>query len=302
MNKKHRSAFTLFQLLVILALLGLLLGLLLPAVAKVRAAAARTQSQNNMKQLALAVHNYHDSFNGLPPGVDKNHFSTTTYLLPFIEQDNLFKTVDFKKPIDAKDNAAARATVIRIFLNPQDPIQTVNKDYGATNYLWCAGSKPALKDNDGMFYEESKIKFANVPDGLSNTMMAGETLKGDSMEKAVDMKRQHVFLKIEALKDIKEDAGVQEWKDNKNIVGNRCESWMDGRFMTGTFTGTRMANDPKPDVSCAGAGGLSGLRSLNGGSNIAMGDGSVRFVNDKVKLDTWRFLAGRNDGQVIPEF
>jgi prepilin-type processing-associated H-X9-DG protein len=302
MMKYHRSAFTLFQLLVVLALLGILLGLLLPAIAKVRQAAARTQSANNLKQLGLGVHNYYSSFNALPPGVDGNHFSTTAYLLPFLEQDNLFKNLDFKKPIDDQANALVRGTVIRIMLNPMDPVQVVKQGWGATNYLWCAGAKYDLKDNDGMFYRDSKLTFDKVPDGLSNTMMAGETLKGDGMEKAVDMKRQHVLLKADALKDLKEESGVQDWKDNKNIVGDRCASWLDGRFLQGTFTGTRMANDPKPDVNCEGQGGLSGLRSLNNGSNVLFGDGSVRFVNDKVKFEVWKLLADRRDGQAIPEF
>ncbi|HXG08282.1 MAG TPA: DUF1559 domain-containing protein [Gemmataceae bacterium] len=302
MRKHSRPAFTLFQLLVVLALLGVLLGLLLPAVAKVRQAAARTRSANNLRQLAIACHNYYDTFNQLPTGVDKNHFSAAAYLLPYIEQDNLFRNLDLKKPIDDPANAAVRATHIKLLENPLDPITTVNKDYGPTNYLFSAGSKAALKDNDGLCYQESKITFADITDGLSNTILIGETLKGDGMTKAQDVRRQHVLLKAEALKDLTEEAGVQEWRDNKNIVGDRGASWMDGRFLQGTFTSTRLANDPKPDVNCGGAGGLSGLRSTIGGSNIALADGSVRFIHDKVKLEVWRLLAARNDGQPIPDF
>jgi prepilin-type processing-associated H-X9-DG protein len=302
MKKLHRSAFTLFQLLVVLALLGILLGLLLPAIAKVRQAAARTQSANNLKQLGLAAHNYYSTFNMLPPGVDANHFSTTAYLLPFVEQDNLFKTIDFKKSIDDQANAPARGTTIRLFLNPQDPIPSVKKEWGATNYLWSAGSKYDLKDNDGMFYRDSKLTFDKVADGLSNTVMAGETLKGDGMDKAIDVRRQHVLLKADALKELKQESGVQDWKDGKNIAGDRCASWIDGRFLQGTFTGTRMSNDARPDVNCAGQGGLSGLRGLHGGVNILMGDGSVRFVRETLKLEVWQLLANRSDGQVLPDF
>src|SRR6202042_2538474 len=135
-----------------------------------------------------------------------------------------------------------------------------NADFGATNYLWCAGSKPSLADNNGIFYQNSKVKLTDITDGTSNTMMAGETLKGDGGVKATTVKRQHVLLKKEDLKDIKDDAGVKDWENNKNIAAERCASWMDGRFLQGTFTATRTLNDPKPDVNCAGLGGLSGLR------------------------------------------
>jgi prepilin-type processing-associated H-X9-DG protein len=299
MKTRSRRAFTLFQLLIILALLAILLGLLLPAVQKVRMAAARAQSANNLKQIALAVHNYHDTYNLLPPGNDDNHFSAAAKLLPYIEQDNLYKLIDLKKPIDDKANAEARKVLIKTFQSPLDAVVSVSVDYGATNYLFNAGSKYDLKDNDGLFYQDSKVKFADVTDGLSNTLMAGETLKGDGGVRAVNVRRQHVLLKKGDLKDLTEESGVKEWKDDKHIAADRCASWMDGRFLQGTFAGNHLLNDPRPDVSCGGAGGLSGLRTLTGGSNVAMGDGSVRFVSVNVKLDVIKALATRAGGEVL---
>src|SRR5258708_3349223 len=172
---QRRSAFTLFQLLVVLALLALLFALFLPAVAKIRVAAARSQSQNNLKQLALACHNYYDTVNSFPPGVDAKHFSAATYLLPYIEQDNVFKQIDMKKAITDKENLAVAAIKIKTFLNPSDDVQQVDKDFGGTNYLFSAGSQYDLKDNDGVFFEKSKIKFPDISDGTSNTVMIGET-------------------------------------------------------------------------------------------------------------------------------
>jgi prepilin-type processing-associated H-X9-DG protein len=301
MLKRSRAAFSLFELLVLLALLVLLFALLLPAVAKVRQAAARARSLNNLKQLALAVHNYHDTHNLCPPGNDDNHFSVAAKLLPYIEQDNLFRQIDFKKPVTDKANEATRKTVVKVFLSPDDPQERVT-DFGATNYLFNAGSKPALAENDGIFFQDSKIRFTDVLDGLSNTLMAGETLKGDGNNKGMDMRRQYVRLEKDALKDLKEEAGVEDFQVGKHIAGDRCASWMDGDFLQGTFTGTRTVNDKRPDVSCAETGGLSGLRSLTDHSNIAMCDGSVRVVNQSVTLDIWKALAGRNDGIVVPNF
>jgi prepilin-type processing-associated H-X9-DG protein len=302
MKTRPRTAFTLFQLLVVLALLAILLGLLLPAVAKVRMAAARSQSQNNLKQIALAAHNYHDANAVFPSGVNANHFSAATLLLPYIEQDNVYQSIKLDKPVDDKVNAEVRKIRIKTFLNPMDPIVTVSMDYGATNYLFNAGSKPSLEDNDGIFYLDSKIKLADVTDGTSNTLLAGETLKGDGGVRAMTVKRQHVLFKKEALKDLKDDSGVKEFKDDKMIAADRCASWMDGRFLQGTFTGTRMLNDPKPDVNCGGAGGLSGLRGLEKGANTAFCDGSVRYLNENIEAKTWRLLTCRNDGEVLPDF
>src|SRR5437868_7512842 len=100
-----RAGFTLVELMVCLALLAFAVGLLLPVVQMLRTAAARMESQNNLKQLALACHNYHDTFKGFPPGVDANGFSAVARILPFIEQDNLFKQVNFNAPPTAAANA-----------------------------------------------------------------------------------------------------------------------------------------------------------------------------------------------------
>jgi prepilin-type processing-associated H-X9-DG protein len=295
-----RTAFTLFQLLALIALLVFMAGLLLPAVAKVRDSAARIQSTNNLKQLALACHNYHSVANCLPEGCDKNHFSASARLLPYIEQDNLYRQIDFTKPIDDEKNKPFAATVIALFLSPQDPIKSVTEGYAPTNYLFNAGSKHSLIDNDGVLYMNSAVRFQDVTDGTSNTVLAGESLKGDAKAKQDDLRRHHVLLKKDALKDLKDNSGVQDFKDGKNVASDRCASWIDGRFLHGTFNGTRKVNDPRPDVSCAGEGGLSGLRGMSNGSNVAMCDGSVRFVSDATSAETWRLLTCRNDGQPIP--
>jgi type II secretory pathway pseudopilin PulG len=297
--KSPRAAFTLFQLLVIIAILAILLGLLLPAVAKVRVAAGRTQSQNNLKQIGLAVHNYYSTYDRLPAGVDENKFSALAHLLPYVEQAAVYEQIDFKKAADDKANEKARMNRIKIFENPQDPAFMTPTTYGGCSYLFCAGSKYPLKDNDGVLYAESKVKFTDVTDGTSNTLLTAETLRGDGGEKAVDVRRQHVRLKEAALKDLKEESGVKDFADNKNIAADRCTSWAEGRFLQGTFTATRQINDDKPDVDCGGAGGLSGLRSLNNTVNIGLCDGSVRALSDGVKPELLKQIATRAGGEPV---
>jgi Tfp pilus assembly protein PilE len=289
MRRQLRPAFTLFQLLIVIAILAILLGLLLMAVQKVREAAARVQSQNNLKQMMLAVHNYHDVNNAFPSGVDDNHFSTATKLLPYIEQDNLFKTIDFKKSIDDKANATARQTIIKILLSPQDPIMSVKDDWGATNYLF----------NDQVFFLNSKFKIAEITDGTSNTVAIGETLKGDGKTKATDVRRQYVSLKKEDLKGTGPNTGVKYFEDNKNIAGDRCASWMDGRFLQGTFNGRLILNDKRPDVSCGGVGGVSALRSFEDYIQVAICDGSVRPVASGISHKTWKEVLTPAGGEVL---
>src|SRR5262249_48663053 len=142
MKRQCRQGFTLFQLLVVLALLAVGFALFLPALAKARAAAARAQSQNNMKQIGLAFHNYYSTYNNFPPGLNAENFSAAVHILPFIEQDNVYKMIDLKKPVDDKANAEVRKIVIRTFLNPMDPVMKVTDEAAPTNYLFNAGSKP----------------------------------------------------------------------------------------------------------------------------------------------------------------
>jgi prepilin-type processing-associated H-X9-DG protein len=297
--RSRRGGITLFQLLIVLAILAILIGLLLPAVQKVREAAARTQSQNNLKQIALAVLNYESAYRTFPSGNDANNFSASAALLPFIEQQNLFQSIDFKKSIDDDANAGARKTRIKIFESPLDPVMVVNAKYGPTNYLFNAGSKPALADNDGVFYQDSKVRITDITDGTSNTLLAGETFKGDGGTKAVTVLRQHVALGKDALKGIKPDAGVQDWNDNKHIAGDRCASWMDGRFLQGTFSGTLKLNDKRPDVTCAGLGGVSSLRSEQSGVNAGFCDGSVRYFTAAISMETWKAVTTRAGGEVL---
>jgi len=299
MRSPQRSGFTLFQLLVVIAILAILLGLLLPAVQKVREAAARAQSQNNLKQIVLALHNYHDANALMPSGNDDNNFSASAKLLPYIEQNNLYKLIDFKKSIDDKDNANARKAILKVFLTPNDPVMAVTADFGATNYLFSAGTKHALADNDGVFYQNSRTRFADVQDGLSNTIVVIDTLKGDGQTKAVDVRRQHVVYKAEALKGLTDKSGIQDFMESKHIAGNRGASWMDGRFLQGTFNAARKPNDERPDVDCAGRGGLFGPRTLANSLQVGMGDGSVRALDLKISDVTWKAAITRAGGEAL---
>jgi prepilin-type N-terminal cleavage/methylation domain-containing protein/prepilin-type processing-associated H-X9-DG protein len=204
---RPRRAFTLIELLVVIGIIAVLIGLLLPAVQKVREAANRVTCENNLKQLGLALHNYHDTNGLLPPAQNPFPlvFSPQARILPFIEQLNLQKLIDFTQPplLDfyfapgtdpnddpANPNSAAR-TPVSTFLCPSDPVhpQVPNLPYGATNYVACVGSghevdsmgNPLYGDftqADGIF-TTTPIPLIFIRDGTSNTVAFCETLLGD---------------------------------------------------------------------------------------------------------------------------
>jgi hypothetical protein len=291
MRRHPRPGFTLPRLLVVLGVLALPLGLLPTALVRARAEQERANTFNNLKMLALALHNHNDAVGHLPPGVDDHHFSATAYLLPYVEENELFKKVDFKKDVEDEANAQARKTVVKRFLSPRDPLEKGPAGNGPTNYLF----------NDKVFSLNSKARIpASFPDGTSNTVVIGETLKGDGGTKGEDVRRQHIRLDKEALKAIVDEEIAKDWKDGRHIAGDRCGTWMDGRFLQGTFNGQWKLNDPRPDVDCGGVGGASTLRSLDDKIPIALADGSARTVSaKKLSETTWHNALDPADGQPL---
>ena len=293
-----RPGYGLFQLLVVIALIAILIGLLLPAVQKVREAAARMQSSNNLKQIGLGMHNYMDVNGQLPPGVDDKHFSGFAQLLPYIEQDNLYKKLDRAKNADDKENADVRAVLIKTFISPMEAHRPDPKA-GPTSYFLIAGSKSPLADNDGIFFKDSRVKINDITDGTSNTMFCLESMDGDGSKKATTVARQHVRLGEGDLKNIADKTGVKEFADDKKITGNRGSAWIDGRYLQSTMSLTRTFNDKKPDVDCGGEGGHAGVRSMMRGTNVGMADGSVRFVSSSLEHTVWQAIATRAGGEVV---
>lgn len=322
----RRVAFTLIELLVVLAIIGVLVGLLLPAVQAAREAARRMSCNNNQKQCALALQNYHSTFNQFPGiGHDsESAFSILAQILPYAEQSDLQDLIDFSNPIYTGSyfarsihpaNEIAAGTVVPMFRCPSDPADDrftefdcdgdAGQSYRGTNVVTCTGSGrddswDLRNRTDGLFYYGSRSRFRDILDGTSHTIVFSETLLGNGSTSSTAPVRDHDMVawighgsatnpNVAALAS----GPVWQW------YGYRGYSWILGKAYSSTFSSYVPPNPNHPDVTQLSYGWFSARSHHTGGVNVALADGSVRFVTESIDLDLWHNAGSIADREVM---
>ena len=338
---RKRSGFTLIELLVVIAIIAILIGLLLPAVQKVREAAARSQCTNNLKQIALGTHNYHDTYEKFPFGKGPSYPGSPVYarwsvhsqLLPYIEQGPLYNAIDFTKPPETpgmqgvlpfmpayqnpnRENAAACRTKVRTFLCPSDGAPLPTDWPGQNNYYASQGVQflcdlsevfpSSLAPNerpDGPLYYLSQVKMTDLIDGTSQTALFSEKLRGfGTPDPRTDML---VMPNQSTLDSSFQTCATMNAATALPLTSKQGYSWVMGEMCCTTYNHVA----PPNTVTCAGfpfPGNMANMAMVvpptsnhTGGVNIALADGSVRFIRSNIDLVTWRALGTRNRGDIM---
>lgn len=310
MQNRPARAFTLVELLVVIAIIGVLVALVLPAVQAARESARRMSCGNNMRQIGVALHNYHDVTNCLP--VARNPFplvhSALARILPFVEQGSLHQLVDYTQPLAAAPNQAAMQAPIPLFLCPSDVTKgrVPGTTTGGTNYVVNNGSGTVgfglIASGDGLF-TQTNVAFRQITDGLSNTAMACESTMGTGFtsigNKPADYRRE--ILEVPggndpAPADCQAAAGA--W------VGQRGAKWLDGHYGNSLYNHYYQPNWTAWD--CGNGSHNKGLWSArswhSGGVNVLHADSSVRFVGNQVQTAVWRAVSTREGGESTTDF
>lgn len=335
----RRTAFTLIELLIVIAIIAILIALLLPAVQKVREAAARLQCQNNLKQIGVALHNCENAQKSFPVSMNiapKAAFSSNNgswsihaRILPYIEQDNAFVRVNLEAAWDSQLNTGVPTARIPIYVCPMEVNDMVRTNggnpfvyphtYGFNFGTWFVYDPNTGSGGDGAFAPNLRTRPTDIVDGLSNTLGAAEVkaftpyVRNTADPGPTPPGSPAAVAAMAA-------GGQNKLGPNTNDCTGHTE-WPDGRVHHSGFTTVFTPNTVVPftvggrtydiDYNSRQEGNSATLRTYaaitsrsyhtGGIVNVLLMDGSVRLIRSGIDLTTWRALGTRNGGEVVGE-
>ena len=322
-----RGAFTLVELLTVIAIIGVLVAFLLPAVQAAREAARRITCTSNLKQLALACHQYHAAHNQFPMGAARDvgrpavMWSAHSRLLPYLDETAEYVLIDFAQLPSADHNIQAVRIHINLFYCPSDWGDRM-KSYGRgrNNYKACGGSDTGRwlngfqgpEKNNGIFAAQQPVGIADITDGMTHTALFSEGVLGDGDNQLVEIPGDWFRVAGGNLSPDQLLTACMALDVAAMVGDHRQESGQGNNWGYGNYKPTRYNHVAPPNSRSCAIFQWSMVGSINfhgsattassrhpGGVILALADGSVRFVNDGIELSTWRALGSRAGGEVI---
>lgn len=319
-RRRGLHGFTLVELLVVIAIIGVLVGLLLPAVQAAREAARRMQCANNLKQIGLALHNYHDTLQSFPSAFvsNSNHpnafpdtldgpngWAWSALVLPFIESNALYDGLDFNLPCWAPQNSGLVTTKLPFYLCPsaaqsdsevliRDESRAVMATFGRSTYVGNAGHEDPwdypiadwrqLAGVNGPMIRNGRVRFRDVTDGLSHTVFIGEHHPSLSDKTWVG-----VIPGSEVCANNPTRFPFTDCEDAATYLLTHSGPAANEGFVI------HPPNSPEAHV-------CQMWSDHPGGCNIALGDGSVRFISEFINQEIWAALCSMNGGETVGEY
>ena len=322
--RSDRRGFTLIELLVVIAVMAILIALLLPAVQRAREAARRSQCKNNLKQIGLALQNYHDSNGAFPPAIclpsDDGAWSAQTRLLAYLEKGTLYKQINFRQHYSGQPNVIQ--TRVATYLCPseindrqslEDGLAQYPINYGVNEGSWLVydPSRPT-QSNDGAFGPNSRISMASFTDGTSSTLMLSEVkafqaiVKGSPVPSIAPPTVPTVIGTLGGSGSFDPENGHTEWVEGRVHQTGFTTTFVPNTLVPYTTGGATYDLDytaaEEGESSSPTYAAITSRSHHSGIVHSVLADGSVKSISNNISLTIWRALGTRCGREPVAAF